>query len=91
MEHVTQVILRTDYDDIDIDVDVRCPLLSLPYIFRTTLDTIPSSVPYLRADSTLIQKWRERIYKDNSNATKIGLVWAGSTSKKKLRHRSCRG
>lgn len=70
MEDVTQVILRTDYDDIDIDVDVRCPLLSLPYIFRTTLDTIPSNVPYLRADSTLIQKWRERIYKDNSNAKK---------------------
>jgi hypothetical protein len=88
MEDVSQVILRTDYDDIDIDVDLRCPLLSLPHIFRTTIDTIPSNIPYLRADSTLTQKWRKRISKDNSNSKKIGLVWAGSTSKKKLRQRS---
>jgi tetratricopeptide (TPR) repeat protein len=85
IEDVTQLILKTDYDDIDIDVDVRCPILSLPYIFGTTLDTIPSNVPYLRADLNLIRKWREKISKDNSNATKIGLIWAGSTSKKKLR------
>ena len=85
MEDIKQVILRTDYDDIDIDVDVRCPLLSLPYIFRTTIDTIPSDVPYLIADTALIQKWRERLSKDNSNAKKIGLVWAGSSSNKKLR------
>ena len=37
------------------------PLLSLPGIFRTCLDNIPSAIPYLRAEPTLIEQWRRKV------------------------------
>jgi tetratricopeptide (TPR) repeat protein len=38
----------------------HCPLLSLPNIFQTTLQTVPANIPYLAADLQLItQRGRE--------------------------------
>ena len=39
--------------------DVFCPLLSLPGLLRTTLETIPADVPYLFASPALVERWRE--------------------------------
>lgn len=51
--------------------DLHAPILSLPYIFGTTLETIPATVPYLRApESGLVLT--------SDDGLKIGLVWAGS-------------
>jgi Flp pilus assembly protein TadD len=36
----------------------QAPLSSLPAIFRTTLDTLPAHVPYLRVDPTVVERWR---------------------------------
>jgi Tfp pilus assembly protein PilF len=57
-------------------VHVQAPLLSLPGIFGTTLETIPANVPYLRSDPARIEAWRQRLacYAD----FKIGLIWQGS-------------
>jgi tetratricopeptide (TPR) repeat protein len=41
--------------------DVQAPLLSLPGIFRTTLETIPATVPYLHANTGLVEKWRQKM------------------------------
>ena len=38
--------------------DVQAPLLSLPGIFHTSLETIPADVPYLFADPGSIEHWR---------------------------------
>ncbi|HCA26645.1 MAG TPA: sulfotransferase [Betaproteobacteria bacterium] len=56
--------------------DVHCPLLSLPLIFDTTLDTIPATAPYLQAEAGLSAGWRQRI--GASRRMNVGLVWAGS-------------
>jgi len=40
--------------------DVHCPLMTLPLIFDTQLETIPGSVPYLKADPVLIEQWAAR-------------------------------
>jgi tetratricopeptide (TPR) repeat protein len=40
--------------------DVHAPLLSLPGIFHTTLDTIPRAVPYLHAKPELVDHWKRR-------------------------------
>jgi tetratricopeptide (TPR) repeat protein len=67
------------------EFDVHYPLMSLPVIFSTTLESIPSNVPYIRADPILVQKWREKIHQENSHL-RIGLVWAsgpGGLSKRK--------
>jgi tetratricopeptide (TPR) repeat protein len=41
--------------------DVQAPLLSLPGIFRTTLETIPATVPYLQANAGLVEQWRREL------------------------------
>jgi tetratricopeptide (TPR) repeat protein len=45
--------------------DVQAPLLSLPGIFRTTLGTIPASVPYLEADLGRVEHWRKELAKQD--------------------------
>ncbi len=53
--------------------DVFCPLLSLPGIFRTALDTIPPPIPLL-PDPGLVQHWQ----RSSHDGLQVGLVWAGS-------------
>jgi tetratricopeptide (TPR) repeat protein len=65
---------------------VQASLLSLPGIFRTTLATIPASVPYLSADPALVAHWRQEL--DASRAFRIGIVWQGSFKHREDRHRS---
>jgi hypothetical protein len=43
------------------EFDVRVPLLSLPRMFRTTLDTVPAEVPYLTAGARRTAAWRRRL------------------------------
>lgn len=38
--------------------DYYAPLLSLPSVFGTTVETIPAEVPYLFADPDLVDRWR---------------------------------
>lgn len=70
------------------DFDVYCPLLSLPMIFGTTLESIPSVTPYVHISSDTLQKWQKRI---NSDAARfrIGLVWSGNSKNRMLRYKSC--
>jgi tetratricopeptide (TPR) repeat protein len=57
--------------------DLHCPLLSLPLAFRTTLATIPASVPYLGCDADLVRIWRARL--GERRKLRVGLVWSGGT------------
>jgi hypothetical protein len=65
---------------------VRAPLLSLPNILGTTLDSIPAGIPYLRADQALTQSWRQKL--EPLGAFKIGIVWQGSPTYRGDRQRS---
>ena len=56
--------------------DVQASLLSLPTILKTSLDTVPAAVPYLTADSSLTEKWRQEL--SNYPGFKIGIVWQGN-------------
>ncbi|HEY2414714.1 MAG TPA: tetratricopeptide repeat-containing glycosyltransferase family protein [Pirellulaceae bacterium] len=58
------------------DFDVQSPLLSLPGILGTSLDTIPSEVPYVDAEAMLVAKWRERL--NAIGEFQIGINWFGS-------------
>jgi hypothetical protein len=66
--------------------DMQCRLMRLPMIFRTTLDTIPADVPYLKADPTETAQWRGRLA--GFQGLKVGLVWAGGTIGEHAVHRS---
>lgn len=71
------------------DYDLQCPFMSLPLAFKTTLDTIPSAVPYLRAHEGRIDAWKNRL--GEKTLPRIGLVWSGKTSHQNDRNRSIEG
>ena len=56
--------------------DLQVPLLSLPGIFQTTLDTIPAQVPYLHADPEKVSFWRKEL--EPLHGLKVGIVWQGN-------------
>ncbi|MDH3701516.1 MAG: tetratricopeptide repeat protein [Alphaproteobacteria bacterium] len=66
--------------------DFQVPLLSLPHILRTTLSTIPASVPYLRASEPEALAWRHRL---GSGCLNVGLVWSGNAKRQDDQMRSC--
>jgi len=55
--------------------DFQCALASLPLAFKTTSETIPANVPYLRAEAPLVARWRDRI---GGCGFKIGICWQGN-------------
>jgi hypothetical protein len=59
------------------DFDLHIPLLSLPRAFKTTLESIPTNVPYFRIDEARLEKWRPIIQRDGVGL-KVGLVWGGN-------------
>jgi tetratricopeptide (TPR) repeat protein len=73
---------------LDIDIVAHCdrlppfdrhvPLMSLPYVFRTRLETVPAPVPYLRADPLLARTWRNRL--GTQAMLTVGLAWSGNPS-----------
>ena len=58
---------------------VHCSLMSLPFIFKTTLATIPNKVPYLTIPTNLVTFWAARLAQHKG--LKVGMVWAGNPAK----------
>ncbi|MBT8623102.1 tetratricopeptide repeat protein [Polynucleobacter paneuropaeus] len=56
------------------DVDYECALMSLPHLFKTTIETIPSPGAYIIADPQKIEHW-ERILGPKLKP-RIGIVWS---------------
>ena len=63
------------------------PLLSLPTVLGTTLETIPASVPYLSPSPRSFEIGPPAI---ETPRLKVGITWAGSPTHQNDRHRSCR-
>ena len=59
---------------------VHAPLLSLPAIFGTTLDTLPAQVPYLVTDKVLVDHWRAELARATHRERRWPLArgWLGS-------------
>jgi tetratricopeptide (TPR) repeat protein len=55
--------------------DYYCPLMSLPHVFQTTLETIPSSTPYIPVDPIKTQYWANKL--GEKDKMRVGLVWSG--------------
>ncbi|MCC7275651.1 MAG: tetratricopeptide repeat protein [Alphaproteobacteria bacterium] len=55
--------------------DFHAPLMSLPALFGTTLDSIPAEVPYLTPDAATRARWAGRF--PAGGRLRVGLAWAG--------------
>jgi tetratricopeptide (TPR) repeat protein len=65
--------------------DFHCPLMSLPLAFGTTIDTIPSNVPYVSAGRHA-KNWDT--FLGSTRRPRIGIVWSGNPSHANDRNRS---
>lgn len=68
------------------EFDVQAPLMSMPKLFGTTLETVPAQVPYLPADPAQVAHWKKELGADSS--FKIGIAWQGNPKHRWDRHRS---
>jgi hypothetical protein len=68
------------------EFDAYCPVMSLPYVFKTTVQTIPAQIPYLFSDKQKVENWQHKL--GDKQKMRIGLVWSGSTTHKSDMHRS---
>jgi tetratricopeptide (TPR) repeat protein len=68
------------------DFDVHCPLLSLPGIFGTTLESIPAALPYLPVPAAAAPP--RGVPRTRDGRRQIGIVWAGNPGHINDRRRS---
>lgn len=71
-----------DRDRVNVQTHFHVPLLDLPMILGTTVDTIPAEVPYLQAVP-------EAVPIPASDSFKVGIVWASNPANSTSSRRSC--
>ena len=72
LDGVAELVLRGA--DALPEVDCRAPLMSLGRLFRTTIDSVPATVPYLHAPDDLPLP----ALPSAAGQRRVGLVWAGN-------------
>lgn len=73
-----QIFTRVDGPNPKIDFDVHADFAQLPGHFQTRLETIPTPIPYFKADLELSQKWGKFLEKKYpGNNIKIAINWCG--------------
>jgi tetratricopeptide (TPR) repeat protein len=64
----------SSHDEVP-EVDLMCPLMSLPRAFGTCVDSIPANVPYLRAPWDHAVLWQALV--GGRTRPRIGIAWSG--------------
>jgi hypothetical protein len=61
----------------EMQFDLECPLMSLPAVFGTTVETVPRPGAYLGAErEATAEKWKQ--FPSEGPGLRIGLAWAGN-------------
>jgi hypothetical protein len=72
--YITQLV---ELDEPLPPFDAYAPLMSLPFLTRMRVDTIPSQVPYLSAPAVSdLPTSVQRLLQEKTGCLKIGIVWA---------------
>jgi tetratricopeptide (TPR) repeat protein len=58
------------------DGELRCMIMSLPFVFGTTVETIPAEIPYVKTTPEARGAWARRL--GPRTRPRIGLAWSGS-------------
>ncbi len=75
--------------DRERDFELECPLMSLPAVFGTTVDTVPWPGAYLGAEPAAVAEKRLQ-FRDAGPGPRVGLAWAGNPRYKADQRRSTR-
>lgn len=67
-------------------IDYHCALMSLPFLLKTTVNTIPNKSQYLKVDTAQLDKWSLRL--GPCHKPRIGIAWAGNPKHSNDRNRS---
>lgn len=67
--------------------DLECPLMSLPAVFGTTVDSVPWFGAYLGAEAEAIAA-KHAAFPDRLRQPRVGLAWAGNPRYRADRNRS---
>lgn len=73
LPYIDQVI---KYNQRPVTFDFWAPLLTLPHLLKTTLQTVPHEAPYLFAKQDRINYWKEKLAHDKN--FKIAICWQGN-------------
>jgi len=73
----------------DTEFELECPLLSLPAVFHTSIETVPWEGAYLGADMELAAEKLAQ-FPNGAGGLRVGLAWAGNPRYKADRARSIR-
>jgi len=56
--------------------DYHIALMSIPMVLKTTVETVPSEIPYLHAKEELCKEWEQKLVQDKK--LKVGICWQGN-------------
>jgi tetratricopeptide (TPR) repeat protein len=55
--------------------DFHVPIMSLPFVFKTRLNTVPAEQAYIKADPKRVTQWAKRL--GEKRLPRVGVVWSG--------------
>ncbi|MEI9930244.1 MAG: glycosyltransferase family 9 protein [Rhizomicrobium sp.] len=83
VDGATQIV-EPSYTLPGFDYSVALP--SLPAMFRTTLATVPNTVPYIHADPAKVAAWREKLGETGQKT--VAIAWQGNPGHRNDHRRS---
>ena len=67
----------------------QASLLSLPYLLRITLNTLPAAVPYLRPDEVSGRRQADAVPRPEKGVLRVGVVWQGNPQNRRHYSKRC--
>ncbi len=81
LKHVDGITSCISIDDPPPEVNFKASLLSLPYLFGTTLNDIPAASSYIPIASKTLSAWQQKLSPFGTQP-KVGIVWSGNPQNK---------
>jgi tetratricopeptide (TPR) repeat protein len=69
------------------EFDCFAPIMSLPHLCGSSIETLPADVPYLSVAPEWVADWAPRL-PQRQGATRVGLVWSGNPQNRINKDRS---
>ena len=69
--------------------DFAIAVMSLPGVFKTTVGTIPSKTPYLKAGADAVERWGTLFHAAPAGVLRAGLVWSGDVRHPSIEPKHC--